>query len=179
MHMLIRLAASTWALKIWKEKSHLTLPWFQQLHIFFQAPPLTYAWICQNCPQELCFLFCVCSSPLQSGHMPAVRVWDVAERTQVAELQEHKYGVACVAFSPSSKYIVSVGYQHDMIVNVWSWKVSSSGGWVDHGVVKLKRVGSLSLSYFSSVLLSALFCVCFFDTYRCRQAWTWEKAMVP
>ncbi|XP_075050712.1 mitogen-activated protein kinase-binding protein 1-like isoform X2 [Mixophyes fleayi] len=58
----------------------------------------------------------------ESGHMPAVRVWDVAERTQVAELQEHKYGVACVSFSPSSKYIVSVGYQHDMIVNVWSWK---------------------------------------------------------
>ncbi|XP_077320655.1 mitogen-activated protein kinase-binding protein 1 isoform X4 [Lithobates pipiens] len=58
----------------------------------------------------------------ESGHMPAVRVWDVGERTQVAELQEHKYGVACVAFSPSSKYIVSVGYQHDMIVNVWSWK---------------------------------------------------------
>ncbi|XP_014107542.1 PREDICTED: mitogen-activated protein kinase-binding protein 1 isoform X3 [Pseudopodoces humilis] len=58
----------------------------------------------------------------ESGHMPAVRVWDVAERNQVAELQEHKYGVACVAFSPSSKYIVSVGYQHDMIVNVWSWK---------------------------------------------------------
>ncbi|XP_051579390.1 mitogen-activated protein kinase-binding protein 1-like isoform X2 [Myxocyprinus asiaticus] len=58
----------------------------------------------------------------ESGHMPAVRVWDVAERTQVAELQEHKYGVACVAFSPNSKYIISVGYQHDMIVNVWAWK---------------------------------------------------------
>ncbi|XP_039744374.1 mitogen-activated protein kinase-binding protein 1 [Pteropus medius] len=58
----------------------------------------------------------------ESGHMPAVRVWDVAERCQVAELQEHKYGVACVAFSPSAKYIVSVGYQHDMIVNVWAWK---------------------------------------------------------
>ncbi|XP_073683651.1 mitogen-activated protein kinase-binding protein 1 [Garra rufa] len=58
----------------------------------------------------------------ESGHMPAVRVWDMAERTQVAELQEHKYGVACVAFSPNSKYIVSVGYQHDMIVNVWAWK---------------------------------------------------------
>lgn len=65
---------------------------------------------------------------LQSGHMPAVRVWDVAERSQVAELQEHKYGVACVAFSPSAKYIVSVGYQHDMIVNVWAWKVSRLGG---------------------------------------------------
>uniref|UniRef100_A0A8C8BW98 Mitogen-activated protein kinase binding protein 1 n=1 Tax=Oncorhynchus tshawytscha TaxID=74940 RepID=A0A8C8BW98_ONCTS len=63
------------------------------------------------------------SSPSsQSGHMPAVRVWDVAERTQVAELQEHKYGISCVAFSPNSKYIVSVGYQHDMIINVWAWK---------------------------------------------------------
>uniref|UniRef100_A0A8C7R3Z6 Mitogen-activated protein kinase binding protein 1 n=1 Tax=Oncorhynchus mykiss TaxID=8022 RepID=A0A8C7R3Z6_ONCMY len=58
----------------------------------------------------------------ESGHMPAVRVWDVAERTQVAELQEHKYGISCVAFSPNSKYIVSVGYQHDMIINVWAWK---------------------------------------------------------
>lgn len=56
--------------------------------------------------------------------MPAVRLWDVSERLQVAELQEHKYGVACVAFSPNGKYIVSVGYQHDMIVNVWNWKVS-------------------------------------------------------
>lgn len=59
--------------------------------------------------------------------MPAVRVWDVAEHSQVAELQEHKYGVACVAFSPSARYIVSVGYQHDMIVNVWAWKVSGPG----------------------------------------------------
>lgn len=59
----------------------------------------------------------------QSGHMPAVRIWEVSERVQVAELQEHKYGVACVAFSPNGKYIVSVGYQHDMMVNVWNWKV--------------------------------------------------------
>lgn len=59
----------------------------------------------------------------QSGHLPAVRLWDVAERRQVAELQKHKYGVSCVAFSPNSKYIVSVGNQHDMMVNVWAWKV--------------------------------------------------------
>ncbi|KAM8737759.1 mitogen-activated protein kinase-binding protein 1 isoform 3-T3 [Acanthopagrus schlegelii] len=58
----------------------------------------------------------------ESGHMPAVRVWEVLERQQVAELQEHKYGVACVSFSPNGKYIVSVGYQHDMMVNVWNWK---------------------------------------------------------
>ncbi|XP_059212335.1 mitogen-activated protein kinase-binding protein 1-like [Centropristis striata] len=58
----------------------------------------------------------------ESGHLPAVRLWDVAERRQVAELQNHKYGVSCVAFSPNSKYIVSVGNQHDMLVNVWAWK---------------------------------------------------------
>ncbi|TWW69079.1 mitogen-activated protein kinase-binding protein 1-like [Takifugu flavidus] len=58
----------------------------------------------------------------ESGHLPAVRVWDVAERRQVAELQRHKYGVSCVAFSPNGKYIVSVGNQHDMIVSVWAWK---------------------------------------------------------
>nr|XP_057912933.1 mitogen-activated protein kinase-binding protein 1-like isoform X2 [Doryrhamphus excisus] len=58
----------------------------------------------------------------ESGHLPAVRVWDVAERQQVAELQKHKYGVSCVAFSPDCKYVVSVGNQHDMMVNVWAWK---------------------------------------------------------
>lgn len=52
-----------------------------------------------------------------------MRVWDVSERVQVSELLEHKYGVACVAFSPNGKFIVSVGYQHDMMVNVWNWKV--------------------------------------------------------
>ncbi|XP_053344431.1 mitogen-activated protein kinase-binding protein 1-like [Clarias gariepinus] len=58
----------------------------------------------------------------ECGHLPAVRVWDVADGSQVAVLQEHKYGVSCVAFSPNSKYIVSIGYQHDMSVNVWAWK---------------------------------------------------------
>ncbi|XP_038141966.1 mitogen-activated protein kinase-binding protein 1-like [Cyprinodon tularosa] len=58
----------------------------------------------------------------ESGHLPAVRLWDVAERRQVAELQKHKYGVSCVAFSHNNKYIVSVGNQHDMMVNVWAWK---------------------------------------------------------
>uniref|UniRef100_A0A3B3CLS5 Mitogen-activated protein kinase binding protein 1 n=1 Tax=Oryzias melastigma TaxID=30732 RepID=A0A3B3CLS5_ORYME len=58
----------------------------------------------------------------ESGHMPAVRVWDVSDRLQVSELQEHKFGVACVAFSPNGKYIVSVGFEHDMMVIVWNWK---------------------------------------------------------
>lgn len=40
----------------------------------------------------------------------------------------HKYGVACVAFSPNMKHIVSMGYQHDMVLNVWDWKVSQLVG---------------------------------------------------
>ncbi|KAH0631589.1 hypothetical protein JD844_005987 [Phrynosoma platyrhinos] len=58
----------------------------------------------------------------ENGHRPAVRVWDVEEKTQVSELHGHKHGVACVAFSPNMKYLISVGYPHDMIVNVWDWK---------------------------------------------------------
>lgn len=66
--------------------------------------------------------------------MPAVRVWDADERLQVSELQEHKYGIACVTFSPNSKYIVSVGFQHDMMVHVWSWKVPEGvmGHWSEN-----------------------------------------------
>lgn len=63
------------------------------------------------------------SPPSQNGHRPAVRIWDVEEKTQVAEMLGHKYGVACVAFSPNMKHIVSMGYQHDMVLNVWDWKV--------------------------------------------------------
>jgi len=40
----------------------------------------------------------------------------------VGEFPGHKYGINCVAFAPNNKYIVSVGSQHDMIVNVWDWK---------------------------------------------------------
>ncbi|XP_057678676.1 mitogen-activated protein kinase-binding protein 1-like isoform X1 [Corythoichthys intestinalis] len=58
----------------------------------------------------------------ESGHLPAVRLWDVSERCQVSELQKHEYGVSCVAFSSDGKHIVSVGNQHDMMVNVWAWK---------------------------------------------------------
>lgn len=34
--------------------------------------------------------------PLQSGHQPAVRVWDVEEKVQVAQFHGHKFGINCV-----------------------------------------------------------------------------------
>ncbi|XP_057331618.1 uncharacterized protein LOC130671623 isoform X3 [Microplitis mediator] len=61
----------------------------------------------------------------ECGHMPNVRVWDISDQQnaiQIAEFSSHKYGINCVAFSPSNKYVVSIGSQHDMIVNVWDWR---------------------------------------------------------
>eukprot|EP00092_Neocalanus_flemingeri_P025169 GFUD01027295.1.p1 GENE.GFUD01027295.1~~GFUD01027295.1.p1 ORF type:complete len:1347 (-),score=391.76 GFUD01027295.1:88-4128(-) len=58
----------------------------------------------------------------ESGHLPCVRVWDTQDMSSVVELSGHKFGINCVAFSPKKKYIVSVGTQHDMIVNVWEWR---------------------------------------------------------
>uniref|UniRef100_A0A3P8U742 Uncharacterized protein n=1 Tax=Amphiprion percula TaxID=161767 RepID=A0A3P8U742_AMPPE len=62
----------------------------------------------------------------ESGHLPCVRVWEV-DGAQVAEVQSHKYGVSCVSFSTNSCYIVSVGFQHDMTVSVWDWRVRAAG----------------------------------------------------
>ena len=58
----------------------------------------------------------------QSGHQPMVRVWDSEERVQVTEFDGHNFGVRCVSFSPSGRYLVSIGSQYDMMVNVWDWK---------------------------------------------------------
>ncbi|XP_067941965.1 mitogen-activated protein kinase-binding protein 1-like [Watersipora subatra] len=58
----------------------------------------------------------------ESGHAPAVRVFEVSSRLQVAELMAHKFGVTCLAFSPNSKHLVSMGTQHDMVANVWNWR---------------------------------------------------------
>ena len=44
----------------------------------------------------------------ECGHLPSVRVWDMQDRTCVAEFPGHKYGINCVAFAPNNKYIVSV-----------------------------------------------------------------------
>ena len=40
---------------------------------------------------------------LQCGHQPAVRVWDVEEKTQVAEHHGHKFGISCVVMPPLFK----------------------------------------------------------------------------
>lgn len=47
------------------------------------------------------FIQCYSSTVLlQSGHQPAVLVWDCMTLTFISELKCHQYGVSSIAFSP-------------------------------------------------------------------------------
>lgn len=63
---------------------------------------------------------------VQSGHQPAILVWDIQARTITAELKGHKYGIAHLAFTPNGRTLVSVGVQHDACINVWDLKTSTA-----------------------------------------------------
>ncbi|XP_032227632.2 mitogen-activated protein kinase-binding protein 1 [Nematostella vectensis] len=61
----------------------------------------------------------------ESGHKPSVRAWSIDEPgyPQISEMANgHKHGVACVAFAPDLKHVVSAGFQHDLLVNMWNLK---------------------------------------------------------
>lgn len=67
----------------------------------------------------------------ECGQNPAIKVWELDPATPngcggtaIAEFLGHKYAISCIAFSPTGKYLVSVGSQHDMIVNVFDWKLN-------------------------------------------------------
>lgn len=48
---------------------------------------------------------------LQCGHNPAVRIWDVQDKTQVAEFHGHKYGIPCVV-----SYVVYISFIYTVAV---------------------------------------------------------------
>eukprot|EP00898_Chlorokybus_atmophyticus_P000358 jgi/Chlat1/1322/Chrsp118S01722 len=58
----------------------------------------------------------------ESGHQPAVLVWDTTTGSIVAELKTHRYGITCIAASASGKHLVSVGVHHDGLIVLWDWK---------------------------------------------------------
>ncbi|KAJ3208548.1 hypothetical protein HDU82_002296 [Entophlyctis luteolus] len=56
----------------------------------------------------------------ESGHNPRILIWNIKTATIVSELHGHKFGVLSCAFSPNSKFLVSVGYHHDGFIYVWN-----------------------------------------------------------
>ncbi|TMW68365.1 hypothetical protein Poli38472_005833 [Pythium oligandrum] len=69
---------------------------------------------------------CLCFSPNgqylaigEKGYLPAITIWDGTDGTLCAELQRHKYGVACMAFSRDGRYLLSAGLVHDQHLYAW------------------------------------------------------------
>ncbi|KAI8619044.1 quinon protein alcohol dehydrogenase-like superfamily [Chytriomyces sp. MP71] len=57
----------------------------------------------------------------EAGHQPRIHIWDHEKSVRIAELANgHKFGVLACAFSPNSKFLVSVGFQHDGFVYIWN-----------------------------------------------------------
>lgn len=57
----------------------------------------------------------------ERGHQPGVLVWDTDTSTPLATLSGHRQGVGCLAFSPDSQHLVSVGFRHDRQLILWDW----------------------------------------------------------
>ncbi|BFZ06630.1 hypothetical protein BsWGS_09669 [Bradybaena similaris] len=55
------------------------------------------------------------------GYRPAVRVWRVKDGQEIAALYGHEFGIKSVLFLSNMTQIVSVGLEHDNIVNLWAW----------------------------------------------------------
>lgn len=61
--------------------------------------------------------------PVQTGHNPRILVFSTVEnggsRTPLITLSEHTFGVHCLAFSPDSQYLASMGELNDGFIHVW------------------------------------------------------------
>ena len=60
----------------------------------------------------------------ETGHAPAVIVWDLSTGAVKSELKGHKFGVSALAFSPSASTLVSTGFKHDRRLYIWNWRAS-------------------------------------------------------
>ena len=80
-------------------------------------------------PSENKTFSCVCYSADgkkiaagEYGYQPSVLVWDVASGKIISDAvkeERHKHGVDLIEFSPDSKYLVTVGNEHDATVRIW------------------------------------------------------------
>ncbi|GLT37573.1 hypothetical protein SLA2020_118820 [Shorea laevis] len=78
----------------------------------------------------------------ESGHQPAVLVWDCTTLSFLCELKGHLYGVECIAFSPDGEHLVSIGGY----IYLWDWR---------NGMLVTKLKASSSCSAVTSVSFSS------------------------
>ncbi|KAI3781660.1 hypothetical protein L2E82_11680 [Cichorium intybus] len=83
------------------------------------------------------FLVCLMLHHSQSGQQPSIIVWSSATLTSISELKGHQYGVACMAFSPDGKHLVSIGIPQDGYLCLWDYRSGTL-------VKKLKACSSFS-----------------------------------
>lgn len=57
----------------------------------------------------------------ERGNDPLVSVWSFDTFSKISNLSGHQYGIGCLSFSPTSKYLVSVGFKYDKQVILWDW----------------------------------------------------------
>ncbi|KAK6359397.1 hypothetical protein TWF696_000557 [Orbilia brochopaga] len=70
----------------------------------------------------------------ETGHNPRVLIYNIAgadpssnDLVPSAILTEHTFGVKCVAFSPCSQYLASIGTMNDGCLYIWSMPTAKSG----------------------------------------------------
>jgi WD40 repeat protein len=81
---------------------------------------------------------------LKKGYTPRVLIYSTSTNNgtrtvpKVQALLEHSDGIRCMAFSPCSNYLVSVGTVHDQCIIVY--KLTSKNAWVKIAAAKFKDI---------------------------------------
>ena len=67
-----------------------------------------------------------------------VAVYDLADQKLVADFSKHSFGVSCVAFSPSGRFLASAGFLNDGYLHVYDLE--------ERRVVGSAKMGSTSIA---------------------------------
>nr|pir hypothetical protein H24G06.1 - Caenorhabditis elegans [Caenorhabditis elegans] len=93
---------------------------------------------------------------LQTGHQPAVRLWQLRDAQGnfvgrlVRSMQSHTVSITIVRFTPDDSTLISIGCQHDAQIFTWDWRTGH-----DLGVGKLMSpVNALTISFDSSMCVT-------------------------
>ncbi|CAM9265955.1 unnamed protein product, partial [Hapterophycus canaliculatus] len=61
----------------------------------------------------------------ERGHQPSATVWSLATGAVVRELAGgHRFGIGCVAFTPSGGGVVTMGFKHDRMLRIWDLRLA-------------------------------------------------------